>query len=419
MRVPVAGCTHSLWIALVVMLPLAPLVQAQQAPCSGLGVAQEQYYNGQFEATIEIATRCLEQGTPSEMQRRKSYRLIGLSYIGQDLRDSAREVVEQLITLAPNFEADPATDPPQFVQLVEEMKASRTSPTPQPTPSTVPDVGAQPLYATVTLSAGFAPDPYTTEVVAGGNDQNPISGSGCVGYLNAARPDIDINYSAGSYPLSIAVDSETDTALLINLPDGSWVCDDDTGGNGNPIVHLPNPQSGNYNVWVATYRANSQTEATIYLTEQAPANGNGNTNGGTTSGVQPDIGAQPLYGTANLGAGFSPDPHVTSIDAGGSDQNPINGSGCAGYINAERPDLDLNYSAGSYKLFIYAQSQSDTTLLVNLPDGSWVCSDDAMGRNPVIALDNPQSGNYNIWVGTYAAGSPQNATILISERDPR
>jgi len=415
MRFPFAGRVRQRWSVLIIVPLLASWAQAQDAPCSGLEVAQEQYYNGQFETAIDIATRCLEQGTPSEMQRRQSYRLIGLSYIGQDLRDSAREVVEQLITLAPNFEPDPMTDPPQFVQLVEEMKASHTGPQPQPPPSQVPDVGAQPLYGTVNLSAGFAPDPFTTDVVAGGNDQNPVSGSGCVGYLNAAQPDIDINYSAGSYPLSIAVDSETDTALLINLPDGSWVCDDDTGGNGNPIVHLPNPQSGNYNVWVATYRANAQSEATIYLTEQAPANGNG----GTTADVRPDVGAQPLYGTANLGAGFSPDPHVTSIDAGGSDQNPISGSGCAGYINAERPDLDLNYSSGSFKLFIYAQSSSDTTLLVNLPDGSWVCSDDAMGRNPVVALDNPPSGNYNIWVGTYAAGSPQNATILISERDPR
>jgi hypothetical protein len=289
----------------------------------------------------------------------------------------------------------------------------------------IPDVGAQPLYATVNLSAGFAPDPHTTTVVAGGNDQNPINGSGCVGYLNAKRPDIDINYTAGSYPLSIAVDSETDTALLVNLPDGSWVCDDDTGGNSNPVVHLPDPQSGNYNVWVATYRANAQADATIYLTEQAPANGaavnasSGSNRSNTSGGTRPDVGAQPLYGTANLSAGFNPDPHVTSIDAGGSDQNPISGSGCAGYINAARPDLDINYSSGSYKLFIYAQSSSDTTLLVNLPDGSWVCSDDAMGRNPVVALDNPPSGNYNIWVGTYAAGSPQNATILISERDPR
>jgi len=133
----------------------------------------------------------------------------------------------------------------------------------------------------------------------------------------------------------------------------------------------------------------------------------------------PDVGAQPLYGTASLSAGFNPDPHVTNIAAGGSNENPIEGSGCAGYINASQPDLDLNYSAGSYKLFIYAQSSSDTTLLVNLPDGSWVCSDDVVGRNPMIELGNPQSGNYNIWVGTYAAGSTQSATIQISERDPR
>ena len=52
------------------------------------------------------------------------------------------------------------------------------------------------------------------------------------------QPDIDLNYSAGSYPLTISAESSTDTALLINLPDGTWVCDDDSGGNADPMVRM-------------------------------------------------------------------------------------------------------------------------------------------------------------------------------------
>lgn len=132
----------------------------------------------------------------------------------------------------------------------------------------VPDVGAEPLYGTTSLSAGFQPDPYELQVVAGGTSQNPIEGAGCVGYLNMSRPDLDLNYTAGSYTLSIYADSSTDTALLINRPDGSWVCDDDSGDGSNPALQFGSPQSGNYNIWVTTYNENAQTDATVYITEQ-------------------------------------------------------------------------------------------------------------------------------------------------------
>ena len=278
-----------------------------------------------------------------------------------------------------------------------------------------PNIGATPLYGTANLRAGFSPDPYLTQVVAGGNSQNPISGTGCVGYLNMVQPDIDLNYTAGSYPLTIAADSGTDTALLINQPDGTWVCDDDSGDGSNPMIRFTSPQSGNYNIWVTTYNANAQAPATVRITEQNAAA----VTPTTSTSAQPDIGASPLYGTVNLSAGFSPDPQITNVQAGGSDANPISGAGCAGYINASQPDIDLNYSAGSYPLYIYVRASSDTTLLVNLPDGSWVCSDDVNGRDPVVHLTQPQSGNYNVWVGTYSAGTTQQAGIYLSEVAPK
>lgn len=278
-----------------------------------------------------------------------------------------------------------------------------------------PDIGAAPLYGTANLNAGFSPDPHVTQVVAGGNSQNPISGTGCVGYLNMVQPDIDLNYTAGSYPLTISAESGTDTALLINQPDGTWVCDDDSGDGSNPMVRFTNPQSGNYNIWVTTYNANAQAPATVRITEQNTA---AVTPTATTSS-QPNIGATPLYGTVNLAAGFNPDPQITNVQAGGSTANPIAGAGCAGYINASQPDIDVNYSAGSYPLYIYVRASSDTTLLVNLPDGSWVCSDDVSGRDPVIHLAQPASGNYNVWVGTYSAGTTQQAGIYLSEVAPK
>lgn len=279
--------------------------------------------------------------------------------------------------------------------------------------SAQPDISATPLYGTVTLSAGFQPDPHTTTVVAGGSDQNPIAGAGCVGYLNMERPDLDLNYTAGTYPLRIAVNASTDTALLINQPDGSWICDDDGGDGSNPLVHLASPQSGQYNIWVTTYNAGAQSPAAVSISESTAGSG--------TSAVaaRPNVGAEPLYGTLSLAGGFQPDPQIRNIDAGGSTQNPISGDGCAGFINTARPDLDLNYQPGTYPLYLYVRANSDTTLLVNLPDGSWVCSDDVLGQDPMLRLDNPPAGQYNIWVGTYSAGTTQKAAVYVSEVAPK
>ncbi|MDX1439752.1 MAG: hypothetical protein R3284_07620 [Rubricoccaceae bacterium] len=136
--------------------------------------------------------------------------------------------------------------------------------------------------------------------------------------------------------------------------------------------------------------------------------------------AQPNWRAQPMFGTANLRVGFSPDPHVIGVRAGGADRNSISGRDCAGYINNSQPDVDLNYQAGRSPLYIYVTSNTDTTLLVNDANGNWHCSDDVSGSNPGITLRSPPSGNYNIWVGTYSqSDTGASARVHISEVPPR
>lgn len=136
--------------------------------------------------------------------------------------------------------------------------------------------------------------------------------------------------------------------------------------------------------------------------------------------AQPNWRAQPMFGTANLRVGFTPDPHVVGVRAGGADRNSISGRDCSGYINNSQPDVDLNYQAGNAPLFIYVTSSKDTTLLVNDANGNWHCSDDVSGSNPMIRITSPPSGNYNIWVGTYSqSDTGADARVNISEVAPR
>ena len=284
-----------------------------------------------------------------------------------------------------------------------------------PLAATAQNVAAVPTYGTVNLSAGFTPDPQIRSVTAGGNNYTTLAG--CNAYIHAAAPDLDLNYTAGSYGLTIEARSGTDVTLLVNAPDGSWYCDDDGGDGTNSALTFSSPMSGQYNIWVGTYRAQSGTlpEAQIYITEL----GGGAGGGYTSSGAGLDWSLNPNYGTVNLSSGFSPDPYMRSISAGGAVAVPDYGAGCRGYASTA-PDLDLNYTAGGYQLNIYAKSNQDVTLIVNAPDGSWWCSDDAYGTNPHVNFSNPQSGNYNIWIGTYrSSGTMPESVLYISEAAPR
>ena len=137
----------------------------------------------------------------------------------------------------------------------------------------MPNWQATPLYGEINLRAGFRPDPYVQNVTAGGSSRNPVSGSGCTGYINLSAPDFELNYTAGSgaLPLNFYVKSNEDTSLLIYTADGRWICDDD-GGNGlNPLLSLTNPSSGSYQIWVGTYAAaNRLSGATLNISELSP-----------------------------------------------------------------------------------------------------------------------------------------------------
>ena len=126
--------------------------------------------------------------------------------------------------------------------------------------------------------------------------------------------------------------------------------------------------------------------------------------------------ATPLFGTVDLASGFTPDPHQVSVTAGGSDATAAIGAPdtCLGKIAAAQPDVRLNFTVGELPLRIFVDSETDTTLVVNAPDGSWHCNDDGAdaGLNPLVQFDAPPSGQYDIWVGVYGDEAATAASTL-------
>jgi hypothetical protein len=130
-----------------------------------------------------------------------------------------------------------------------------------------------------------------------------------------------------------------------------------------------------------------------------------------------DTDADPNYGELHLSAGFTPDPALLSLLAGGSLSASDRFEGCTGYITAT-PDVRLYWDGstkGSPNLKISAVSNADTTLIVNGPDGKWYCDDDSgEDSNPLVNL-TPMNGRYEIWVGTYSDDETKHAVLSISE----
>lgn len=131
-----------------------------------------------------------------------------------------------------------------------------------------------------------------------------------------------------------------------------------------------------------------------------------------------DYTEEPTYGSVSLEEGFLPDPHSVSLTAGGSIE--VNMGSCSYGFVANAPDVDFYYTtSGGSDLYIYVDGANDTTLLINKPDGTWVCNDDGLGGgNPIVVISGAAGGLYNIWVGTYGDELTE-ATLSLSEIDPR
>ncbi len=136
-----------------------------------------------------------------------------------------------------------------------------------------------------------------------------------------------------------------------------------------------------------------------------------------------DATLPPSFGVYSLASGFEPAATWVSLLAGGETRaeftDQASGGPCAGYF-AEPPDFRVHFeTGGDLPLSFYVESQADTVLLVNAPDGTWHCNDDTSGLDPALTFADPMGGQYDIWIGTYTAGDDfPSARLSITEAEP-
>lgn len=134
----------------------------------------------------------------------------------------------------------------------------------------------------------------------------------------------------------------------------------------------------------------------------------------------PAAAAQPAaaaggsnFGTVSLAPGFMPDPSKATGTSGGSIDASTLDQNCNGWV-AGTPD-HLFVAQGDFSnLRVMVQSESDTTLVIQRPDGSYVCNDDGENLDPIVA-SNFAAGTYKVWVGSYMQGENSPYTLGLSE----
>ncbi|PKD42466.1 serine/threonine-protein kinase [Rhodohalobacter barkolensis] len=266
-----------------------------------------------------------------------------------------------------------------------------------------PDITAAPLQGTITLDSDFTPDPWPHSVQLSPNID--LENFNYFGFTTSPAT-VHLEYNSGAYPLFISAEADNDLIMLVYGPDDQWYFNDDFVGY-NPGVEFEDPQSGTYMIWVGSYEETAGS-ALVKVSEVLYEEDDDiyvDSEGG------PDVGEIPIGGDITLEAGFSPDPYTQSISLSGS--YDLSEMGYSGYVTIE-PSFDFYYTPGSLPLTIKAESNDDTVLLINAPNGEWYFSDDLEGINPGVVFEDPEEGLYNIWIGTFY-NETVNATLVITE----
>lgn len=271
------------------------------------------------------------------------------------------------------------------------------------------DYSLEPTYGEVTWPGGFGPDPYTVDLQSGGSVDASRLGTICTGYI-ANAPDFRLNYQGtGWRTLYLAAQSSADTTLVVNLPDGSWVCNDDGGSGLNPLLSFDTPLTGQYDIWVGTYGEEAYHSARLLISENGQADF-------VYDDAYLDPSRYPAHGTDYLRSGFTRDPQVYYVRAGGTANAAHIGEPCVGFSTIE-PSVTISFSnTTKFPLYFSAEDYQDLTLVVRAPDGRYYCDDDSGGdRNPVVMFRQPVDGNYQVWLGTYERGASAYTELYVSE----
>lgn len=306
------------------------------------------------------------------------------------------------------------------------LAATQGQPAAQEADTPLADPAADVTRAMIDLRAGFILDPFILPVIGAGDLAAGDVLEGCNGFVNA-EPNVMVNWAGEAERLAFFGYSDSDPVLVVQLPDGSFVCNDDAGLNTtDPLLVIDNPAEGAYNIHVGTAQEGEPALGFLGITGMDMddlALADLDLRPMLTRRARPQ--AQPLprldpatllvsrpgiFGAAALQPGFEP---ISKFAAGGGDISAFsfeNGQlACAGYISLI-PSYTFSWTGDAEAVRIFFEAREDSALAVITPDNQLLCNLNATEDtlNPLVDIDAPVVGRYKVYI---ASMTPDNVVI--------
>lgn len=280
------------------------------------------------------------------------------------------------------------------------------------------DPNAPPVLGTRRISPQSTFGDESFMVASGGPLPVANTPGGCAGHVTT-YPTIVFEATAPFPHFQLTVESDGDTTLLVQAPDGSYSCNDDTFST-DPSITLAAAQAGTYRVWVGSYSAGTMHNGTLRVSSQPytpPGHAQVQPQPPPTPRGTLDPNLPPRSGSVTVVRRVPRDPARIQLTSGGAEMVDRNAyPGCLGWASREPTyNIDLQ-QARSYMQLWVRSAGADTTLIVRHPDGTFTCNDDCENLEPMVELIDPQPGVYSVWVGSYHQNQSHPSTLHISGR---
>ena len=275
----------------------------------------------------------------------------------------------------------------------------------------MPAEEAESAFITINPEHGFPLESFLISLQGG----DPVAASTtlaaqCTGYI-PAHPIVIVNFRGKADLLRTFFYSDGDKTLVIQTPTGAYLC----GDNMNqlildPEVEITEPAAGHYVVWVGSKVATDLISGFLAFTTRSEVDASRFVLGSLVkrAAAPPFIPVRDrlVNAVALVEEALAAVKNVAALKAGGEPVTQVfTATGdlsavelqtgdtlCSGLVNIV-PTYAFDWSGDAKGLTLFAEANSDTTLLVRTPNGSFLCADDTDGNlNPVLMLPEPAAG---------------------------
>lgn len=294
---------------------------------------------------------------------------------------------------------------------------------------------ASAAFVTIDLAAGFPLDPMLISLNGGGDVAASTLSEACNGYITI-DPTVAVDWTGESDFVEAFFYSDHDPVLVVQTPDGAYLCNDDANAVLlDPVIEISAPAQGRYHIWVGSHAADQLVPGILVLTTRHEVNI------GTFS-LENLITRHPIaedhLEVHEVHTEVLPsqklEPGDVEADAWQPGDDPIQHSAvvsgtlpafdlsipgrlCNGFIHTF-PDYVVNVTDEPDHLRFMFEGDGDATLIVEDPAGAVHCNDDhAAGENlnPVVDLTEPAAGHYYVFIGRVMLEDEVKGVLTISE----